>query len=1216
MIPHDVTSKSLKRIMEETLNPASTNILHSINRSNTEAGIGKVQVERVYLDKSGGYKWRITYVSGTGNVGKDSSHLTVTNMLSGIGAQISIETIIEGNTIGGTFSLSFLNSKTRPLDHDISALDMQRTFLSDIAGVESMSVERTDPSSKCNDGLCKNGPSQAGGYIWTLTITTRVGNVSPQSPTSPLFDSEGPMSNLLVENNLTGCINDICPKIDIHRGHSRSNIHAMRNVKATNPFSFSFGGAGAGYGGDGGEGFGDIPRGKKYGDFSLSKLLGGSGGGMGIVRPFEITLLGNTESIRGGSGGGAIEMIAANDIILGEHASISCNGERGWSGYLAAGGGGSGGSILLSAGGILDVGGKLSTNGGDGGSISPHPFSTKKVDGRGGGGSGGRIAMFSQSIILRDMRKISFRGGRCAPVEYRRFVDRDCHGQNGSFFQEQYLLQDMFVDRKKGAAGSTSSLYIRSSGPFERRVPFFKSHSTQNGPEFSFNNNETPGRVSFFIQLDCQKECKNSFFDGISLELRSESWSEMIHDTSIDFTSVIGLYFGSEMKHGSNYFSLPRDKTHLHHMKSFLSETKLELWYKIDVRLNWDSKKYDIYLDDQIKVQNASFEAETIRSITLNTYGDVYGAWIDEIFVGSDTTMDFKCPISKLSEDIEMSMPEKRGWDSFEKGGESYDHQMQQHFSHLYERAQMNMPNSNLGVPFDGVGHQAFFSDIKSRSDIIKDGKVLLGSLLNVPREIDNDSKDWEMLSGLDDEDAPSKMHELFIWYGEHKNEAKPRSGFVTGDFAQGGIGACSTRDFKVWKNEGIMLNSVNLTDMVNGADGPLHVGNPQVIFNNRTNKFIMWMTLDNVNRDLAMAAVAVSDFANGPFTFIRSFYPDGNQTRDHAIYKEENSDAAYLIRTYYATVDYVLPSAVMQPIWESVKNADGTINFALSHHRANYESGYDDYHDIYLQRWRQEDKPWKILCINRITLMEREVPYGEKYFNYHGDICNDPFEYKKILGQASPLQDESVNGVRSRFLDPGEPSNNQWIPNSVPGVKAQPWGSNYRDGLCGIRKKDNDLGINDPKLSALIVEDRSTCSNIVDNPVHPTLPDKLIGPNKVVQQRRTKFVSISRLTSDYLDTSGIVSNFEGEIDNDADLLSIIQKAKDNPFGWKSDEKLSSTYQPMVHDENFHQAADWDTRFHQYERTYNDRSYYSTSCVYDGENCPVNFKDQLTDQHL
>ena len=32
------------------------------------------------------------------------------------------------------------------------------------------------------------------------------------------------------------------------------------------------------------------------------------------------------------------------------------------------------------------------------------------------------------------------------------------------------------------------------------------------------------------------------------------------------------------------------------------------------------------------------------------------------------------------------------------------------------------------------------------------------------------------------------------------------------------------------------------------------------------------------------------------------------------------------------------------------------------------------------------------------------------------------------------------------------------------------------------------------------VVEDRSTCSNIADNPVHDTLPDKLVGVHTVVE--------------------------------------------------------------------------------------------------------------------
>jgi len=130
----------------------------------------------------------------------------------------------------------------------------------------------------------------------------------------------------------------------------------------------------------------------------------------------------------------------------------------------------------------------------------------------------------------------------------------------------------------------------------------------------------------------------------------------------------------------------------------------------------------------------------------------------------------------------------------------------------------------------------------------------------------------------------------------------------------------------------------------------------------------------------LGMAAIATSAWPNGPFDFRRSFYPDGNKTKDQTVFaphrkrhpvsaaaaaaaasgkdvqpEDDESENALLGRTYYASVEYVLPLAVMQPIWESVKKPDAKderdIDFALSYHRAFYESDYDKYHDIYLQR-------------------------------------------------------------------------------------------------------------------------------------------------------------------------------------------------------------------------------------------------------------------------
>lgn len=52
--------------------------------------------------------------------------------------------------------------------------------------------------------------------------------------------------------------------------------------------------------------------------------------------------------------------------------------------------------------------------------------------------------------------------------------------------------------------------------------------------------------------------------------------------------------------------------------------------------------------------------------------------------------------------------------------------------------------------------------------------------------------------------------------------------------------------------------------------------------------------------------------------------------------------------------------------------------------------------------------------------------------------------------------------------------------------------------------------------------EDRGNCSNIADNPIHDALPDKLIGTQAVVETRLAKYVAVSLLTRDLLDTTAV----------------------------------------------------------------------------------------------
>jgi len=284
----------------------------------------------------------------------------------------------------------------------------------------------------------------------------------------------------------------------------------------------------------------------------------------------------------------------------------------------------------------------------------------------------------------------------------------------------------------------------------------------------------------------------------------------------------------------------------------------------------------------------------------------------------------------------------------------------------------------------------------------------------------------------------------------------------------------------------------------------------------------------------------------------------------------------------------------------ESAKGVDKDTNFRSNYHRANYHEGYDYYHDIYNQRWRKEDVEWNVICENRLTGEQRflGVPTSE---NSAG--CKDPEESKIVIGQGNPV-------VRTKFVSPIDSTNSWWLPTSVPDVQAQSWSANYIDGYCGIRDLEDGMDILDPAINDYVPPDRSKCSNIADNPVTSKLQDKLIGVQRVVSSRRAKFMAVSRLTDDYMDTTGVLQSFEGEFDAGNLISMIIEMGQ---FGFSPGTTIKSTFSPPFMSE-FNTSVDYKTRFRQYIRNFNDRAAYSLACVLDGT-CPVNFEDQLTTGH-
>ena len=130
-----------------------------------------------------------------------------------------------------------------------------------------------------------------------------------------------------------------------------------------------------------------------------------------------------------------------------------------------------------------------------------------------------------------------------------------------------------------------------------------------------------------------------------------------------------------------------------------------------------------------------------------------------------------------------------------------------------------------------------------------------------------------------------------YYWFGEFKTEGPG------GNAANVGISCYSSKDLYHWKNEGIALKVSQdpASEIVAGSI----IERPKVLYNKKTKTYVMWFHLELKGQgySAARAGVAVSKQVTGPYTFLRSFRPDGEMSRDMTLFADDDGKA-YLITT------------------------------------------------------------------------------------------------------------------------------------------------------------------------------------------------------------------------------------------------------------------------------------------------------------------------------
>jgi len=104
-------------------------------------------------------------------------------------------------------------------------------------------------------------------------------------------------------------------------------------------------------------------------------------------------------------------------------------------------------------------------------------------------------------------------------------------------------------------------------------------------------------------------------------------------------------------------------------------------------------------------------------------------------------------------------------------------------------------------------------------------------------------------------------------------------------------VNCYSSTNLVEWNFAGALLSQTSSGDL-----GPNRVvERPKVLYNKATNKYVLYMHMDDSGYKEAKVAVAVGDTVCGKYRYLSSFRPAGNQSRDMGLFQDDDG-TGYLL--------------------------------------------------------------------------------------------------------------------------------------------------------------------------------------------------------------------------------------------------------------------------------------------------------------------------------
>ncbi len=137
------------------------------------------------------------------------------------------------------------------------------------------------------------------------------------------------------------------------------------------------------------------------------------------------------------------------------------------------------------------------------------------------------------------------------------------------------------------------------------------------------------------------------------------------------------------------------------------------------------------------------------------------------------------------------------------------------------------------------------------------------------------------------------KHEDTYYWYGEHKGADNCSWDFRVDVI---GVSCYSSKDLVNWKYEGLVFES-NKDDPTSYVHYSKVLERPKVIYNEKTQTFVLWMHIDSADYTYAGVGIATSKTPTGKFELQKVTVPNRQDSRDMTIYKDLDG-TAYLVHS------------------------------------------------------------------------------------------------------------------------------------------------------------------------------------------------------------------------------------------------------------------------------------------------------------------------------